>query len=280
MRRATLLAMAAVMALTVPALAEEDPRPGLHDPRVRSVVYEPTNVVEVVATDLRSTMVEFGADETVNVVAIGDRDAWAWSKVRKPAVHQARRIAGTSLEYAGRHGAPDGKQRVYEFDLHGQPEDAAPPVFSITFTYPAEAAAAHREAAQERAAAAEADLARQRLLADFYYGVRNWRYVARGSRVIQPAEVSDNGETTAFRFPGNAPMPAVYQVMPDGSEQIADVSVAGDIAVVHRTAAAWRLRMGSEVCDVWNLGFDPVGQDPRTGTTSPDVIRTVRRARR
>jgi len=280
MRRATLLAMAAVMALTVPALAEEDPRPGLHDPRVRSVVYEPTNVVEVVATDLRSTMVEFGTDETVNVVAIGDQDAWAWSKVRnllfiKPAVSPARPSNMQVVTVL-----PDGKQRVYEFDLHGQPEDVAPPVFSITFTYPAEAAAEHREAAQERAAAAEADRARQRLLADFYYGVRNWRYVARGSRVIQPAEVSDNGETTAFRFPGNAPMPAIYQVMPDGSEQIAEVSVAGDIAVVHGTAAAWRLRMGSEVCDVWNLGFDPVGQNPRTGTTSPDVIRTVRRARR
>ena len=54
--------------------------------------------------------------------------------------------------------------------------------------------------------------------------------------------VSDNGETTAFRFPGNSPMPAIYRITPDGKEQIAAMSVDDDIAVVHGTAAAWRLR--------------------------------------
>ena len=117
------------------------------------------------------------------------------------------------------------------------------------------------------------------MLADYYYGERNWRYLARGSYAIQPAEVSDNGETTAFRFPGNSPMPAIYRITPDGKEQIAAMSVDGDIAVVHGTAAAWRLRMGDAVCDVWNLGFDPIGQNPKTGTTSPDVIRSVRGGR-
>jgi type IV secretion system protein VirB9 len=276
MTRATLLATLAIVVLTVPAIAEEVPRPGVHDARVRSAVYEPANVVEVVAADLHSTMIQFGADETVNVVAIGDQDAWAWSKVQnllfiKPAVSPPR---PSNMQVITMRR--DGTQRVYQFDLRGQPADAPTPVFSITFSYPADAAEAHAKAAREQATAAEADLARQRLLVDYYYGVRNWRYVARGSEAIQPTEVSDNGEATAFRFPGNTRMPAIYQLTPDGSEQIADVSVDGDIAVVHGTAAAWRLRMGDAVCDLWNLGFDPAGQNPRTGTTSPDVIRTLR----
>jgi type IV secretory pathway VirB9-like protein len=36
--------------------------------------------------------------------------------------------------------------------------------------------------------------------------------------------------------------------------------------------------LGNEVCDVWNVAYDPVGQNPGTGTTSPEVVRTVKGA--
>jgi len=276
MKLATILALLASTVLVSPVMAEEDPHPGAHDTRVQYVTYDPTNVVEVVATDLHSTMIQFGADETVDVVAIGDQTAWAWNKVRnllfiKPSISPARPSNMQVITLR-----KDGTQRVYQFDLRGQSAGAASPVFGINFSYPGDIAAARKKAADERAADAEADTAKQRLLADYYYGDRNWRYVARGSYAIQPAEVSDNGETTAFRFPGNTPMPAIYRIMPDGREQIASASTEGEIAVVHGTSAAWRLRMGGEVCDIWNVGFNPVGQNPRTGTTSPDVVRTLR----
>jgi type IV secretion system protein VirB9 len=277
---AILALIASSVFVVLPVAAEENPRPGAHDTRVRYVSYDPINVVEVVATDLHSTMIQFGADETVDVVAIGDQTAWAWNKVRnllfiKPSVSPARPSNMQVITLR-----KDGTQRVYQFDLNGESADAASPVFGINFTYPGDMAAARKKAADERAATAEADIAKQRLLADYYYGNRNWRYVARGSQSIQPAEVSDNGETTAFRFPGNTPMPAIYQITPDGTEQIAPASTDGEIAVVHGISAAWRLRMGGEVCDIWNVGFDPVGQNPRTGTTSPDVVRTLRRGHR
>ena len=262
MTRTTILALLVGTMLATPAIAEEDPHPGAHDPRVRYVAYDPLNVVEVVATDLRSTVIQFGTDETVDVVAIGDQSAWAWSKVRnllfiKPSVSPARtsNMQVVTLQ-------KDGMQRVYQFDLHGQPADATAPVFGIDFSYPGDIAAARRQAAQQRATAAEANIAKQRLLADYYYGDRNWRYLARGSYAIQPAEVSDNGETTAFRFPGNSPMPAIYRITPDGKEQIAAMSVDGDIAVVHGTAAAWRLRMGDAVCDVWKSWLRPDRPEP------------------
>ena len=101
--------------------------------------------------------------------------------------------------------------------------------------------------------------------------------MAKGSTATQPAEVSDNGETTAFRFPGNTRQPVIYQMTPDGKEQIAATSRCGnDIVIAHGTAAGWRLRMGGEVVDIWNVGFDAVGQNPFTGTTSPEIVRTIR----
>lgn len=277
MKLIAILALIASSVLVVfPVAAEENPHPGARDARVRYVTYDPINVVEVVATDLHSTMIQFGADETVDVVAIGDQTGWAWNKVRnllfiKPSVSPARPSNMQVITLR-----KDGSQRIYQFDLSGESADAASPVFGINFTYPGDIAAARKKAADERAATAEADIAKQRLMADYYYGNRNWRYVARGSQSIQPAEVSDNGETTAFRFPGDTPMPAIYQITPDGKEQIASASTDGEIAVVHAISAAWRLRMGGEVSDIWNVGFDSVGQNPRTGTTSPDVVRTLR----
>ena len=34
--------------------------------------------------------------------------------------------------------------------------------------------------------------------------------------------------------------------------------------------------MGDEVCEIWNVAYATrPGQNPRTGTTSPEVVRTV-----
>ncbi len=276
MKRAVTFALMLGAVLSLPVMGEENPHPGTRDARVRYVAYDPINVVKVMATDLRSTMIQFGDDETVDVVAIGDQTGWAWNKVRnllfiKPSVSPARPSNMQVITLR-----KDGSQRIYQFDLSGQSAGAASPVFGINFSYPGDVATERKKAAQEKMEAAEADKAKQRLLADYYYGDRNWQYVARGSYAIQPAEVSDNGETTAFRFPGNTPMPAIYRITPDGKEQITSTSTDGEIAVVHGISAAWRLRMGGEVCDIWNVGFDPIGQSPRTGTTSPDVVRTLR----
>jgi type IV secretion system protein VirB9 len=106
-------------------------------------------------------------------------------------------------------------------------------------------------------------------------GARNWAYVGRGSSSIQPSEVSDNGETTVFRFPGNSPQPAIYTVTADGKEQIASITNDDDLVIAHTTSRGWRMRMGDAICELWNVAYDQAGQDPRTGTTSPEVVRTV-----
>ena len=53
----------------------------------------------------------------------------------------------------------------------------------------------------------------------------------------------------------------------------------GDRAVVSTTAREFRLRYGGDVLRVFNLAFDPVGFNPGTGTTTPEVVRSVREVR-
>jgi len=271
------LALAMSTILAAPLCAEETPLPGRADARVQHVLYDTNNVVRVLGTQLRSTLIQFGPKETIVLVAIGDRDAWAWQKAKnllfiKPSVSPAR---DSNMQVVA--ALPNGQQRIYQFALVGQPDAAADPVYGINFSYPADIAAARRRASEEQKQQASSEVARQRLMVDLFYGARNWDYVGRGSPAIAPHQVSDNGETTVFQFPGNNKLPSIYELTPDGREQIASSTITNDFVVVHDTAPGFVLRLGGAVYDVWNVGYNPIGFNPRTGTVSPEVVRALKR---
>jgi type IV secretion system protein VirB9 len=65
-----------------------------------------------------------------------------------------------------------------------------------------------------------------------------------------------------------------------GKERLTTPEPDQDLLVVHETAYHWRLRAGSDssaVLDIYNEDFNPVGANPWTGTTSPNVIRVVKK---
>jgi type IV secretion system protein VirB9 len=273
------LALLSGSLLADPAWAVQDPRAGRFDNRVRTVAYNPMNVVRVTGGTLSSTEVIFSASETITQVAIGDSEAW----LAQPAgnllfLKPAEARAPTNAQVVTKR--QDGSVRSYQFELvahAGSASQAAPDAqFAIQFVYPDDArqtATADRERAK---AMADERLAQERLAVDFFYGPRNWRYAAQGSTAIQPTEVSDNGRLTVFRFPGNMQVPTIYTIAVDGQETIVPYTMRDDLAVVQITAPEFRLRLGGDVTRVFNLRFDPIGPNPRTGTTTPEVERSVR----
>jgi type IV secretion system protein VirB9 len=278
--RRTLLAGAAVAAalLTSSAHAEQTPRSGGYDPRVQVVSYNPMNVVRLVGSPTNSTQIIFAAGEVITQVAIGDADAWLAQPAGNLLFIKPTEIRlSTNMQVVTRR--PDGSNRSYQFRLIAQrrgEDGASPAVYAVNFTYPADEAAA-RAAARASLEAAEAERSAQALLASAWAeGPRNWRYVAQGSRLIEPIEVSDNGRQTAFRFPGNMRVPTIYTVAPDGAETIVPYTAVNDMTVVQTTAREFILRDGQEVLRVINQGFDPVGRNPGTGTGTPDMTRFVR----
>nr|WP_286209116.1 TrbG/VirB9 family P-type conjugative transfer protein [Azospirillum sp. A1-3] len=260
------------------ARAEQAPRPGRDDPRVASVTYDPLNVVRIVGSPTSSTQILFASGEEITQVAVGDAEAWlaqpagAMLFVKPTGLHPP-----TNAQVVTQR--PDGTTRSYQLRLvatspEGQGEGAA--LFAVRFRYPADERQ-ERAARHARAQAAMRERAVQdRLAQSWAGGPRNWRYVAQGSRAIEPVEVSDNGRQTAFRFPGNQRLPAIYAAAPDGSETIVPFTMAGDRVVVQTTAHSFVLRDGQEVLRILNRGFDPAGHTPGTGTGAPDLIRTVR----
>ena len=262
-----------------PATAEVVPYASAQDGRVRTVAYDPMNVVRIVGSPTNSTQLIFSPQEEVTNVAVGDAEGWLVQPVGhllflKPIALRRATNAQVVTKRA------DGTIRSYQLRLVPAPRSVGAALFAVAFTYPQDVVAA-AAATRAQAAAVAAEHVAQTTLADAWAsGPRNWRYVAQGSVMIQPTEVSDNGRMTAFRFPGNMRVPTIYATAPDGSEMIVPYTMTGDRAIVQTTARIFILRDGAEVVRVLNQGFDPVGRNPGTGTGTAVVSRVVRSSAR
>ena len=74
------------------------------------------------------------------------------------------------------------------------------------------------------------------------------------------------------------PVPAAFEVMPDGSEQQVNLRFDPrfDLLVVDHVTRGLRLRSGAQVVSITNEAFDVVGRAPARGSTAAGVERTVR----
>jgi type IV secretion system protein VirB9 len=97
-----------------------------------------------------------------------------------------------------------------------------------------------------------------------------------GSSDIVPTLVFDDGRFTYFRFPNNREVPAVFNVLGDSTETVANARMEGDLVVVDRVSRRLMLRAGSAVVGVWNEAFDLDGLPPTDGTTVAGVRRVLK----
>lgn len=141
-RIVSLLALA-LTTLPGPAAAQE-PRPGVSDPRLKWVVYNEREVIEVLGHYGFQTLVQFGPAEEVTDVSLGDGLAW---QVDIPArknllfLKPVEDYAATNLTVLTTRPALDGSgelTRVYVFSLvatvpqvDGQPLFTSDPVHSL-----------------------------------------------------------------------------------------------------------------------------------------------------
>jgi type IV secretion system protein VirB9 len=112
--------------------------------------------------------------------------------------------------------------------------------------------------------------------------VRNSAYsVATGkdSEDIVPVMVFDDGTQTYFSFPNNRPIPTVFQIAPDGREEMVNARMdPDDLLVADRVGRRFVLRLGESVAAIINDAFDLDGVPPKDGTTVPGVARVVKAA--
>lgn len=277
-----LVCLASVVALiAAPALAEDTPRGGPSDPRVKFVEFQETQVYRIVGTFRTATQIVLGADETIEHVALGDTVSWEVAVAGHILFLKPRERAGpTNLIVTTNRG---GELRNYAFELTARrgpiSSKSANTYFQVRFRYPRDEAerAARMQATREaqRVAALQATVVRGALDHGVIEGPRNLNYKVQGSSDLQPSEISDNGQFTVLRFPSNHEIPAIYMVRPDGSETLVPFDVRNEFVVVHIVTAQLRLRRNREVLCIYNMAPTPYGIDHGTNTASPHVERTI-----
>jgi len=217
--------------------AAQLPRPILSDSRIRQIVYDPNQIVEVTGAYGYVTTIEFEADETVKDRTFGDSIAW-----QTLAKDNHLYIKPVEPEAAGNMSVVTNK-RSYYFKLNSSHTDVT---FLLRFKYPFW---------QDETGAGNTSGHEQN-----YSGLHpakiNLNYASAGHKsAIQLSRVFDDGEFTYFRFAPHSDIPSFYFVESNGTESSVNLHREGDYMVVERVARRFILRNGDAHLCVENAGF-------------------------
>lgn len=225
------LSAAAAMLLCLallPSLAsgETQPRPLPSDPRIKQYSYDRNQVYRLDLFMRFITSLEFGDGESIESIMVGDSESWEINRLARGNVLAVKPL----IEGAYTNMTVYTDRRVYTFELRALTARVGSPQLSyrIDFRYVDEERAAQR--------AEQARLSRP----------RNADYYVAGRASFRPISVYDDGKATTFRFPGNAPRPAIFRVDAEGRESIVNIRQTDDGAVIDSTSDRWTLRIGDE----------------------------------
>lgn len=245
-----------------PALALDVPKASRADHRVRYAAYNPADVIQLDAVIGVATHIILEEGETYNYHVFGDSAAYAFTYKDnhlffKPIAQQAN----TNLIVVT-------NRRSYAFRLTYSDTPDARSLYKLIIRYPdseAKRAQATRDQASIRTAFAQAG------------APVNWQgYTQSGDLSLAPVHAWDDGHQTWLQFARQADIPTVYRVTPEGQEVITNYHMADDrTMVLHRTAARWHIRLGTQVLAIHNEAYGQTEVPAHTGTVSPEVVRTV-----
>lgn len=275
----------ALAGFVTPALALETGRSSPDDYRIKSVVYNPVNVVKIDAIAGVATHIVVSSDETYITHAFGDSQSWAFTHVKnhffvKPisamsdtnlVIVTDKRTYNIVLHFIGESvkKSTDGTE---EKSFIQTPWSVRQATLQLTYEYPF-------DEQQKAASLAQKKHLLDKLKQTAFSGAKNYQYVMSEQpemREIQPVHVWDNYRFTRFEFPANADLPQVYYISSSGKETLPNSHVIGEnhnIIEVENVASEWRIRLGNKVVGIKNSNYVPAAGAVSTGTASPDVKR-------
>jgi len=258
------LAALALLAAPHASRAAAAPKPGAVDPRIRTIAYDPDQVVTLTGYLGFQTLIAFDPGERIENVSIGDALGWQVTPNHKANVLFVKPMAlvtATNMTVV-----TDRRQYAFELRarrLAGGGAGAASLAYLVRFTYPQDAAPATVVVSPPPPEPPQK---------------KNTAYSYTGSRTGLPSQVFDDGRFTYFQWPESAAIPALFLVGPDGSESIVNYSVRDGYQVVEQLAPRFKLRNGAEVTLIINDGWREPGPGPLA--PRPHDARTARAAAR
>lgn len=231
------------------------------DARIRKLAYDPDTIVRLEGCFGFQTMVEFGPDERIENVGLGEAARWLVSPNKRANmlfVKPAYRTTHSNMTVTT-------DRRRYAFELTARDTAACRQgrvAYSVRFTYPEEAAAAPvLTAAAPTPPEPPVPPPEQ----------RNAAYTFSGARENIPQRVFDNGHATFFRWSEGATTPAVFALASDKSETPVSFTSQGDYLVVAQVAPAYVLRRGNAVAVLYNDAYQTPSLDAGSPRPRPEA---------
>ena len=203
------------------------PEPGPVDTHIQSVLYSPDEVIRLQGALGWQIMLEFGSDERIENVSIGDSTAWQVTpnkRARNLFLKPLKKNATTNMTVVT-------DRRRYAFSLETTPRRLTTP-WVVRFQYPQEVV----EAIEEPPLPPPLPL--------------NFGYRIKGDASLLPARVWDDGVMTYFEFTADKSIPAIFAGGPGKDESLVNSLIRGRVIVVQQTGSRFTLRSGKQVVTI------------------------------
>lgn len=270
--RGLTLAMIIILSPIANAAALVDPQgpaasapPGISDHRIRSLLYQRSQVIRIRGWVGYHIDLEFELGESFVMLGGGDLEGLTYGayenhlviKPRAASVRTNLTVITTRrtyiLDYAVEEGIPD--------------PDSDDLVYSLRFTYPVTAAHSGAEKIAEDLKWAESERP------------KNSNYWFCGDAFLQPVAAFDDGVHTRIRFSPRAEIPALFVRNDDGTESLLNYNIDQGDVIIQRTVRRLILRRGKLTGCVVNRSYSGAGERLDSGTVSPHIERTQPEAR-
>ena len=229
----------ALAVLAVPAAASAD------DARIVEKFYDAGKVVRIEGKTKVQATIQFGEDEHIENVAIGDSQAWQVTPNKRANLLFVKPLAAS----AATNMTVVTDRHTYLFDLVAS--NSAKPLYVLKFTYPDEPkpqmAAADAPTAEELAAASDPQAVTDP-------AALNFAWAGKGDRKLLPARTYDDGTATFLAWPAGSAVPAILIKDAAGTEGPVNFSVRGDVIVVDGVPREIVLRSGKQAATLTNSG--------------------------
>ncbi|MDK2756128.1 MAG: TrbG/VirB9 family P-type conjugative transfer protein [Blastomonas fulva] len=211
-----------MLQMPYPGMPPMPPLPSMSmpsDPRLRTIEYQPEQIVRLEVATGYQLSVEFAPDEKIETVAVGDSGAWLVTANQR----------GTHLFIKPTSGDADSNMtvitdtRVYLFDLHALEGPNPGMAYTVRFAFPAPKAAA--------------------LVGDNETEEVEGEYRLSGDHRLYPSQMGDDGIHTYIIWPEEVALPAMYTVDERGEERLVNGAMRDGMYVIDAVAPKLTFRI-------------------------------------
>lgn len=222
------------------ALLASTAAPAATDSRIRSVAYDPEQIVRIVGKSGIQSTIEFSGDEKIENVAVGDSSKWQITPNRRASLLFVKPLAPHSRT----NMTVVTDKRTYMFDLVAG-EASASAVYALKFSYPNEKKAEPSKPAQQVAAA------NTRPTAAAVAEKLHFDWKSNGNKALLPARVFDDGSSVYLAWDKETPLPAILTQNEDKQEGPVNYQLRGEYIVITPVPANLVLRYGKRSAALW-----------------------------